>query len=467
VALKTTTTTFAVLLVIALLADGCVHYQPKPVSLAQTAAELDSRSLTNLDLQKFITAHLTNQPAPITDWNVDLLTLAAFYYHPSLQLARAQSQTAAAGKLTAKARPNPTLSLSPGYDFSAVAGANPWIPGATIDIPIETAGKRGKRILQAQHLAAAAQLSAAATAWQIRSNVHVATIELWSARERERLVESEVQHQSALLKLLEQRLAAGAIAANELLPIRVAQVRLQSELASARAAAVQANAHLAEAIGIPVAALPNVRIGEDALRIDPEIFTHTTELRARALQNRVDLLAALERYEAAQAALRLEIAKQYPDVKIGQAYQWDQGEHKWNVLLTLELPILNRNQGPIAEAEARRNERAAEIVDAQARAINEIDRAIATVEAAQREIARAREAVETLQKQSKSVAERLAVGGADQTEVETAAVEESAATLLLLDAQTRALGAEAELEAALQIPSNILEGANVGGLASQ
>src|SRR6185369_13721280 len=141
------------------LAFGCAHYQPKPLSLSDSAASLDRRSLTNSDVQSFVAAHLTNQTAPITNWNVDSLTLAALFYQPGLQLARAQSQTAAAGKITASARPNPTLSLSPGYDFSAVAPANPWIPGATFDVPIETAGKRGKRILQAQHLAAAAQLA--------------------------------------------------------------------------------------------------------------------------------------------------------------------------------------------------------------------------------------------------------------------------------------------------------------------
>src|SRR3954470_8613891 len=210
-----------VLLLIVALAFGCAHYQPKPLSLADSAASLDRRSLTNSDLQSFVAAHQTNRISPITNWDVDSLTLAALFCHPGLQLARAQSQTAAAGKITASARPNPTLSLSPGYDFSAVGPANPWIPGATIDLPIETAGKRGKRQLQAQQLAIAAQYSLTATAWQVRSNVHAAVIELWSAREREKLLTNQVTHQSALLRLLQQRLSAGAIAASELLPVHV------------------------------------------------------------------------------------------------------------------------------------------------------------------------------------------------------------------------------------------------------
>lgn len=445
---------------VAALAFGCVHYQPKPLSLGDCAKSFDQRSLTNADLQAFVASHLTNQASPINDWNGDSLTLAALFYHPSLQLARAQSQTAAAGKITASARTNPTVSLSPGYDFSAVVPANPWIPGATIDLPIETAGKRGKRQLEAQQLAVAAQLSVFSTAWQVRSNVHSAVIELWSAREREKLLANQVTHQTALLRLLEQRLAAGAIAANDLLPVQVSQVRMQSDLAAARAAAVQAKARLAEAIGIPAANLPDIQIDDPELHIDSSILARISELRSSALQHRADILATLARYEAAQAALQLEIAKQYPDVHIGSGYQWDQGDHKWNVLLSFELPVFNRNRGPIAEAEARRRERAAEVIDAQARAINEIDTAVSVIEAARDEMNRTREALATLEKQSKAVSERLALGGADATEVETASIEESAAAVLAFDASVRALQAEAQLEAALQIPSPLLETAN-------
>lgn len=415
----------------------------------------------------FVASHLTNQPAQVENWNVDALTLAALFYHPALQLARAQSESAAAGKLTAAARPNPTLSMIPGYDFSAVNGAIPWIPATTLDVPIETAGKRRKRILQAQQIAAAARFALTTTAWQVRSNVHGAAIDVWAASARQRLVANAIVHQSTLLRLLQERVTAGAIAANELLPIQVAQVRLQADLAAARTAAVQAKTRLAEAIGIPASNLPAIDLKEDALRIDEMILEHSSELRGQALQRRADILGALARYEAAQAGLQLEIAKQYPDVRVGPGYQWDQGDHKWTVMISLDLPLLNQNQGPIAEAEARRAERAAEVIDTQARAINEIDRAMAMIAAARQEEIRAREALTTLQKQSSAIRERLAVGAADQTEVETAVVEESAAEILALDATVRGLAAEADLEAALQVPSALLESANVSGLASQ
>ena len=55
----------------------------------------------------------------------------------------------------------------------------------------------------------------------------------------------------------------------------------------------------------------------------------------------------------------------------------------------------------------------------------------------------------------------------DQVEVQAAIVEESAAAIVALDARVRALIAQAQLEAALQIPSAAMNAVNTGGLALQ
>ena len=65
--------------------------------------------------------------------------------------------------------------------------------------------------------------------------------------------------------------------------------------------------------------------------------------------------------------LRLEIARQYPDLHLNPGYEFDQADSKWALGLSIELPLLNQNQGPIAEAEARRLESAARFESLQAR----------------------------------------------------------------------------------------------------
>jgi cobalt-zinc-cadmium efflux system outer membrane protein len=428
------------------LLAGCAHYTPKPISLANSSDAFDSRSLTNADVQAFVAAHLTNQSAKA--WTFEALTLVAFYYNPGLQIARAQNAGATAGSVTAKARPNPTIGLAPGYDFNAISPASPWIPGMTIDYPIETAGKRGKRILVARFNAEAARFDIAAAAWQVRSNVRSAMIEVSAARCREHLLARQLTNQSGLLRLLQQRFEAGAIARYEVAPYEIGRLKLQGDQAAARAAAIHATAHLADALGIPAKALVDLEI--EPISAAAEAPANISELRARALRNRADLLALLARYEAAQAALQLEIAKQYPDLRLGSGYQWDQGESKWTINLNLEIPIFNRNQGPIAEAEARRRQMAAQVLEAQARMINEIDRAASALSAAREESQRARESLTALEQQARLVRERVLTGGADQVEALAASLDQDAASLIALEAEIRLATAGADLEFALQ-----------------
>ena len=103
----------------------------------------------------------------------------------------------------------------------------------------------------------------------------------------------------------------------------------------------------------------------------------SAQVRDEALQNRADILGALNEYSASQSALQLEIAKQYPDIHFGPYYQYNQGDHQFTLSVTAELPVLNQNQGPIAEAEARRTQLRRNSSPCRPKVLAEIDRAVA------------------------------------------------------------------------------------------
>src|SRR5947208_3574945 len=148
------------LIVICLALGGCARFHSQPLSPEQNAARLDERSLTNEALKEFVetNSHRAFASWPTDDWDFEMLTWAAFYYHPSLELARAQWAVARGGEKTAAQRPNPVITVSPSYNVTTPM-ASPWLTVATLDVPIETAGKRGHRRKQAAHLAEAARLN--------------------------------------------------------------------------------------------------------------------------------------------------------------------------------------------------------------------------------------------------------------------------------------------------------------------
>src|SRR3954470_18257042 len=135
---------------VATLLSGCVHFKSEPISASQNASDFEARTLGNPQLKEFIARNITEeaQPSPPSSWDVTKLVLAAFFYHPDLDVARAKWAVAKAGKRIAGERPNPTVSVSPAYD-TTTSIPSPWIVTASLDIPIETAGKRGYRVEQA------------------------------------------------------------------------------------------------------------------------------------------------------------------------------------------------------------------------------------------------------------------------------------------------------------------------------
>jgi len=436
------------------LLTGCVHYHPEKLEAAGALNDFEARSLDNTNLASFLAR---NHPdivpwQPPQKWDLDTLTLVAFYYHPSLDVARAQWQTASAGIRTAGGRPNPTLGLFPGYDFNAASGVSPWIPSVTYDLPIETAGKRKRRLDRAGHLSEAARLNIVTTAWQVRSNLRIALLDLAAASARQKALQAQLQNQQTILQLLEQRLQAGAVAPAELYPARVAVLRARSDLVDSGRQIADARARIAEALGLPLKAL---QAAEFIFPLDlPAGWNELSspEIRRAALQGRADLLAALADYAATESALQLEIARQYPDVHLGSNYQWDQGENKWQLGVSFELPLINRNQGPIAEATAKRIEAAARFNALQSKAIGEIDRATATRDAILDQLKQAEQVVETQRQQLATLQASLKAGAADRVEVETAALELRASELVVLDLKIRAHQTVGLLEDALQRP---------------
>lgn len=326
----------------------------------------------------------------------------------------------------------------------------------TFDVPIETAGKRGRRIEQAQALSESARLNIASTAWQVRANLRTSLINFAAASQREQILRREQDIREKIVRSLQQQLEAGAVSSFDVSQARIALSQLQLDLADARQEAMDARMHVAAAVGVPARALDGVQLDYDlaASPTDASALT-TAELRAAALTNRADILGALADYAASQSALQLEIAKQYPDVHLGPGYSWNtgsSGDNLWQLGLTVELPVLNQNQGPIAEAEARRAEAAARFNALQAEVLNEIDRATSGWRVAEENQATLEKLAVGVRKRNEDVAAQVRAGALDQTDQLNADMELAADELAQLAGRVKVQQAFASLEDAVQRP---------------
>jgi cobalt-zinc-cadmium efflux system outer membrane protein len=440
------------LLILLAMASSCVRYQPRPIAPAKVMEDFEARRLDSPELGAFLAANKEAENWPPTPWDLKALTLVALYYHADMDVARAQWGVASAGRITAGERPNPTLTPMIGYNTTSPRSeVTPWIPEIALELTIETAGKRGIRISGARHLAEAARWQIFSAAWNVRSRLRGALLELYAAGGLESLLSDQQKLQAEFVRLLEIQRETGEVSTYDVTQARVALGASSLAAIEASRAKEEAMARLAAALGLPRKALDGARLSFDALR-RPEADLPAGEVRRHAVVNRSDILAALAEYEASQSALRLEIAKQYPDLQIGPDYQLDQTDSKWTIGLGLVLPIFSRNRGPIAEALARREESAARFLALQSQVIGELDAAIEDCRAALLKSRAADDLLANLAKQERAAKAQRELGEISKLEFLGIELELNAGAQARLEALVQAQEAVGRLENAAQSP---------------
>jgi cobalt-zinc-cadmium efflux system outer membrane protein len=435
-----------------LIAASCVRYRARPITAAGAAADFEGRSLLAPELRDFLLANKEVGDWPPSVWDLKSLTLAAFYYSPDMDVARAQWGIARAGRITAGERINPGLNPLLGYNAtSPVSEITPWVPEIALEITIETGGKRGLRIAAARKLSESARWNVLSVAWDVRSRLRGALLDLYAAERTASLLAEQQEIQEEIVRILEVHKQAGEVSAYETTQARVALDNSRLAAIEAASSAEDALARLAAGLGVPRKSLEGISISFDCFeRPSPDI--PTGEVRRHALENRTDILSALSEYESTQSALRLEIAKQYPDIRLGPNYQLDQTDSKWTLGLSLDIPILSRNKGPIAEAEARRAESAARFVALQAQVIGELDAAVEDCRSALLKAKAADDLLEHLSAQEAAAKPRRELGEISKLEHLTIRLELNAGAMAGLDALVQAQQAVGRLENAAQSP---------------
>jgi len=433
---------------------GCAvqHDHPAPVSIVENARSLNARTLEDNALRAFLREKLPAKAEewPFREWSLPELTLAAFYYNPSLQIARDQVAEADAGIVTARARPNPIIQGDLGGE---TAPESPWIAGAGFSLPIETAGKRRYRTTEAQELADAARWNLASTAWTVRTQVRSALVEYLAANRSLQLLEREERLRAEQVQLLEQRLTVGMIPRPEVDSARIQQTQTLLAVQSAEGRISQARASLAARIGVPVSALTNVNISWPNFEQPPSAESlKPIQIQQDAVLNRIDIRKALANYSAADSAVRLEIARQYPNVDLGPNYAFEEGAHLFSIATNLVLPVFNRNQGPIAEAAARRDELAHQVLSVQAAGIASGEQALAKYTGALNQFSVARRLTQQSLAQEESVNQSFKAGQSDRVALNGTQLQTAVTGVAELGALVTAQQALGDLEDAVQKP---------------
>ncbi len=426
------------------------QYAPQPLVPEDIEADFAARSARAPELRDYMQAHgLESGDWPLQRWGLPELTLLAFYYHPELRQAAARAQIARAQEQSAGQPLNPGLRIGPEY-HSFIERGSPWSLGFALSIPFETMNKRGLRGEQAAYLAQAAALDVGAVAWKLRNQVRSRFIDNFVAREELALLQTETEARERQTKLLDKRLGLGMISAFEAGVARRQAADGKLRALRKKGEVSLALSRLAEAVALPDASLQDMTLSFAGL--DRALAAEASALKREALTHRLDMRRLLLEYAAAETALKLEIARQYPDFEFTPGYAWDQSDNVWSLAVGLLVPVLNRNQGPIAEAEARRAAKAQDFAALQNQTIAATEQAALKYRNALAELAAAWNLQRAMQRQRDRITRQFDAGNADRLDTVTAELQVLEAGRAILQARAATLAALGELEDVLQRP---------------
>jgi outer membrane protein, heavy metal efflux system len=373
-----------------LVACTKTQYRAKPIASAAVTEKLLNKDTTSKDFQAYLIKNgYQARDLPFTSWGLNELTYCALYHHTKLDVAKAQLALANANLESAGLKQNPTLTGNLARSNQANNDIRPWAYGLNVEIPIETAHKRDIKIEEAQHLVEVARLDVADTAWQLRSQIAKDLLAYHESDAQQQALTQALQKQDALIQILEKRLQLGAISNTELNAAKLAHQKMLSSLHTTKNKTHEIRATLAADVGLSNEKFTLLQL--KPLDLDAKLTQLATyigsakpnQMRENVLLNRLDIRRSLEKYAAAEAKIKLEVAKQTPDISLSPGIAFEFGDRIWSLGFASLLNLLNNHPTFIQEAIQLREVEGAQFEALQAKVLGDLDLILAQYQASQ------------------------------------------------------------------------------------
>ncbi len=359
-------------LAVAVLA-GCKHYEAKPLDFAAHRALWEARSPESAEVAAFAQKLAESGPMTAPYDVADGLHLAeaevvTLVFNPELRRARAEAGVAAASANFAGLLDDPVIDVNVLRILSSVP--DPWIIGSSVGFTLPLSGRLQSEKDQASAELAAAQARAAQREWEVVNELRRAWIDWSAAKLQAEVAGALLDDLDRVVAAVSKLEAAGERSTIEGRLFRIEAASRQAALKQIELRAADLERSLLELMGLrpgaPLALVPqlDVSVSEASLGDEP-----------MALENNPAIVVARAEYTVAERELEREIRKQFPDLFIGPAYENEDDQSRIGFVGSIPIPMFNRNQRGIAEAEARREAARAAAEQAVESVMHQLDRA--------------------------------------------------------------------------------------------
>lgn len=364
---------------------GCqqIPYFAKPIDAQQSAVKLSQKSINNPEFITYLSRLGVDEQAQLQSWDIESLHRAALFFHSDLAVSKEKLALAEYSIQTVANKPAIGVSGGIGRSDRANGDINPMSYTLQIDIPFETTSKRAIKVEEAENLVEVARMDAAEIAWNLRHRIQLDLISYYEQQRLSELLQKELDSYNQLISMLQKRVALGMGSNTELSQYQLMQQKNQILLRNTNAKTEILIAKLAADVGLSVSEFKRIPIANanEDLSANHNATLSPDTLQADALINRIDIRRALARYAASESKLKLEVAKQIPDISLSPSYAYEFGDRVWSLGFATLLNLLQQQPKLIKEAEQLREIEGAQFEAVQASVIAQTNAAWAQYDA--------------------------------------------------------------------------------------
>ncbi|WP_298272106.1 TolC family protein [Geobacter sp.] len=335
-----------------------------------------------------------------------------------LKSLRQEKGVREAGKIRAGLYPNPVLDLD---GTTGELSGSPSENRLSIGISQEflTMGKRGKRLKVAEKEIEGFERQIDNSGRLLSEEVKTTFYDLLLAEKRVELAERSIALNNQLLDITKQRLEAGDIPELEVNLAQVEVARSEGRKVEAERELYPAKARLLLLIGLP----PDEEARFSGSLEGKPFARGLAELKALALTKRPDLKALEAEKAKSDAEIALAQAERIPNITAGVGYQREntaidvagsEVKDRDNLIglkLSIPIPMFDRNQAGIREAQARKGSAENRYAFARLAAEREVEAAYARLTTAEKTLSiYAKDIIPQLEENLKMVREAYRLG---------------------------------------------------------
>jgi outer membrane protein TolC len=399
-------------------AAGCATYHPLALPdnahLAPTLADLDRDVPTHAGTGA---AGQLDVSGPL---DLDTIGLLAVLNDPELRAERGELGVAQAALVQASVLPNPVATFA----YGALLGGPGTAPSYTASLSQDIAAIVTYRARTAAARAHVAEVSANQlwTEWQVAQKARLLALDLFWGEQAIRLQRRQLGLVSNALTNVQAATAAGNLDLGALSPLLAAKAAADQALATLNLEYLKNWQALDALLGLAPSARFEIG-GPQLAPLPSDLETSVEDLPHR----RPDLVALQLGYRSANETLRAAILGQFPAFALGGSWISDTtAVRSAGPTVTFDVPVFNRNQGPIASSRATRLLLREQYQSRLDRVVGEVRGLVAQAQRLSDDLVLARQAADAADASARDAESAYAQGSLDQrawTDYETTALQ--------------------------------------------